>query len=75
MAGGAGAVYGTGLTWFGSIVNGVYYPLANPVSIDVEKTPGMTYTIMNGLMYIMGNGEIPDSRVYKKLQYNDAEQR
>lgn len=72
--GGAGAVYGTGLTWFGSIVNGVYYPLVNPVSIDVEKTPGMTHTIMNGLMYIMGNGD-PDSRVYKKLQYNDAEQR
>lgn len=60
------------LTWFGTIIDGLYMP-KSPVIIAVKRTAGMSWTILNGLIYFMGNGTTAEERYYLRVQYNDSD--
>ena len=59
------------LYWFGKIVDGVY-SIFTPVNLSLTKTTGMSFTILNGLLYFMGNGSSAAEQYYTRLQYIDS---
>lgn len=59
------------LEWFGKIVDGEYSAVA-PVQIPIFFTPGMSFTILNGILYFMGDGSTPAERYYYRLQFDDT---
>jgi hypothetical protein len=60
------------LEWFGTILNGVYTENAVVVEIDIVKSPKMSFTILNGLIYFMGDGSTAEEQYYLKLEYNES---
>jgi len=62
------------LTWFGAIIDGVYSAKETPQVLSIVRTVGMSFTILNGLMYFMGNGTTIEERFYKRIQYNQTTQ-
>jgi hypothetical protein len=59
------------LKWIGEIVDGVYTAKTTPITItEIVKTDGMSFTILNGLVYFMGDGSASDEQYYLRLQYN-----
>ncbi len=68
----AGSIEDKGvLTWFGTITDGVYAPIAE-LSLGVFKTPGLTFTVLNGLLYFMGDGSTTTEQFYTRLQFNQV---
>lgn len=61
------------LYWFGTILNGDYTP-KTPVEIDVTKTDGMSFTILNGLIYFMGDGSNVQEQYYLKVEFDETTQ-
>lgn len=69
----AGTVNGNNkLFWFGTILNGVYTPKETPFGIDVTRTTGMSFTILNGLIYFMGDGSSELEQYYLKVEFDEA---
>jgi len=58
------------LYWFGTITNGAYAAIT-PVSLTLVKTSGMSFTILNGLIYFMGDGSSTAEQYYYQFQYNE----
>jgi len=68
---GGNAIGGNILEWFGAITNGVYQ--TRPITqFPFVATPGMSFTILNGLVYFMGDGSTPEEQYYFKLEFNEA---
>lgn len=59
------------LYWFGTITDGVYAEIT-PVNLGLAYTPGMSYTILNGIIYFMGDGSSTTEQYYYQYQYNDT---
>jgi len=59
------------LEWFGTILDGVYTEIP-AVEIQVTRTPKLSFTILNGLIYFMGDGSSVTEQYYLKLEYNDS---
>lgn len=70
--GGTNSSDGT-LEWFGTITDGVFTTKPT-VQIPFILTNGMSFTILNGLIYFMGDGSSPEERYYLKLEFNEAKQ-
>lgn len=68
---GGNALGGNVFTWFGTIVDGVYQT-KTATQIPFVSTPGMSFTILNGLIYFMGNGSSPTEQYYVRLEFNDT---
>jgi len=60
------------LHWIGIITSGVYASQA-PVSIAVTKTTGMSFVILNSLVYFMGDGSSVGEQYYIRLQFSDTD--
>lgn len=60
------------LEWFGKIVDGVYSTIT-PVDLGVTRTDGLSFTILNGLIYMMGDGSSTTERYYLRLQFKDGD--
>ena len=60
------------LTWFGTILDGVYTANSTPQILPVIRTAGMSWTILNGLLYVMGDGTKAEERYYKRVQFNEG---
>lgn len=58
------------LDWFGTITDGVYAAKGTVVHIAFARTTGMSFTILNGLIYFMGDGSSTEEQYYFRLQYN-----
>jgi hypothetical protein len=71
LAGDLGGVPTTNgnLEWFGKIVDGEYTPIT-PVDLGITRTDGMSFTILNGLIYFMGDGSSTAEQYYTRLQFN-----
>ena len=67
-----GSTEGTILEWFGKIVDGVYQS-KTVTQIPMALTPGVSFTILNGLVYFMGSGLTEAEQYYYRLQYNEAD--
>jgi hypothetical protein len=59
------------LIWFGTITDGVYTEKAIVVNLEFAKRPGMSFTILNGLIYLMGDGSSVSEQFYFKLDYSE----
>lgn len=59
------------LEWYGTITDGIYTGQV-PVGLDIQKTPGLSFTILNGLIYFMGDGSNDDERFYYRLQFDES---
>ncbi|MCE5332682.1 MAG: hypothetical protein LLF95_11170 [Bacteroidales bacterium] len=59
------------LEWFGIILNGIYTEIP-AVEIQITRTPNLSFTILNGLIYFMGDGSSEIEQYYLKLEYNDS---
>lgn len=59
------------LKWLGTITDGAYTAIA-PVSISITKTTGLSFTILNGLIYFMGDGSSATEQYYLKLEYKES---
>jgi len=59
------------LEWFGTITNGIYAVKVTPLVVALPKTPGMSFTVLNGIIYFMGDGSSPIEEYYKRLQYSN----
>ncbi|WP_372647751.1 hypothetical protein [Draconibacterium sp.] len=57
------------LEWFGKIADGEYTPIT-PVDLGITRTDGMSFTILNGLIYFMGDGSSTAEQYYTRLQFN-----
>jgi len=68
---GGEATGGNILEWFGTITDGVYHS-KTVTQMQFVKTPGMTFTILNGLIYFMGDGSSLDEQYYLKLEFNES---
>lgn len=67
-----GAVTGGNiLEWFGIITNGVY-ATKTITQIPFVRTPGMSFTILNGLIYFMGDGSTASEQYYAKLEFDET---
>nr|WP_319265311.1 hypothetical protein [uncultured Draconibacterium sp.] len=58
------------LEWLGTITDGEYQSRA-AIQIPVFFTPGMSFTILNGMVYFMGDGSTAYERYYYRLQFNE----
>lgn len=63
---------GGDLVWFGKIINNSYSALVTPVQVGVQYSTGVSYTILNGLLYFMGDGSSVSEQYYYRLQYNNV---
>ena len=61
------------LVWFGTITDGVYAPIAVVVPMAFTKSQGMSFTILNGLIYFMGDGSSATDQYYLKLSFNESD--
>lgn len=69
---GGGASQSGYLYWIGKIVDGVYTAIT-PIAIpQIINTDGMSFTILNGLIYFIGDGSSDDEQYYLRLQYNES---
>jgi hypothetical protein len=70
---GSPGVYNNVLIWFGTIEDGVFssVPLRY---FAVQKTDGMSFTVLNGLLYFMGDGSSSTERYYTRLQYDESDE-
>lgn len=59
------------LYWIGTITNGVYASIT-PVTAWVSRTSEMTFTILNGLIYFMGDGSTATEQYYYRIQYVES---
>ena len=59
------------LYWFGKIVDGTYSSIT-PVSLSLVKTTGMSFTILNGLVYFMGDGSSAAEQYYYRFQFIES---
>lgn len=59
------------LSWFGTIIDGVYAPIAETL-LFVYKSTGMSFTFLNGILYFMGDGSTVEDQFYLKLQFLDT---
>lgn len=66
-----GTSEGSVLEWFGTITNGVFQS-RTAVQIPIVKTSGMSFTILNGLIYFMGDGSTQSERYYYRVQFNES---
>lgn len=60
------------LVWYGTIINGEYTEKTTPEYLGVSRTPGMSWTVLNGLLYFMGSGTDDAERYYIRYQYNNS---
>lgn len=61
------------LEWIGTITDGVYTAKLLPYTISgVNKTSGMSYVILNGLIYFMGDGSSATERYYLQVKYLES---
>ncbi len=60
------------LYWFGTITNGTYEAKVTPVGAFITKTAGMSFTILNGLIYFMGDGSSSGEQYYHRIQFLDT---
>jgi len=60
------------LHWFGTITDGVYAAIT-PVDLGLAKTDGMSFTILNGIIYFMGDGSGATEQYYYSLQYDEVD--
>lgn len=70
---GGRVIGGNILEWFGTITNGVY-ATKTITQVNFVKTPGMSFTILNGLTYFMGDGSSEEEQYFVKLEFDDATQ-
>ena len=68
---GGEVIGGNILEWFGTIANGVY-ATKTITQIPFVMTPGMSFTILNGLIYFMGDGSSEDEQYYLKLEFDES---
>lgn len=62
------------LLWIGVITDGVYVAKSSPSVISgVVYTLGMSYVILNGLIYFMGDGSNSSEKYYYQLKYNESD--
>ena len=66
-----GTTEGTILEWFGKIVDGTFQS-KTVTQIPLALSPGVSFTILNGLMYFMGDGTNENERYYYRVQYNET---
>lgn len=59
------------LFWIGTITNGVYAAIA-PVNANIIRTAGMSFTILNGLVYFMGDGSSATEQYYHRIQFVES---
>ena len=72
LGGGWGGEGGGVLEWFGSIVDGVFQT-KTVTQLPLVSSPGMSFTILNGLIYLMGDGSTGYEQYYYRLQFNEVE--
>lgn len=60
------------LAWFGTITDGVYAAVPETL-LPINKTPGMSFIVLNGLLYFMGDGSSEVEQFYTRLQYNETD--
>lgn len=68
---GGSAAGGNILEWFGTITDGVYSP-KTITQIPFVRTPEMSFTILNGLIYFMGSGSTTTEQYYVKLEFDET---
>lgn len=61
------------LEWFGTITNGVYAS-RTITQLPFVMTPGMSFTILNGITYFMGDGSSPEEQYYIRMEFDEATQ-
>jgi hypothetical protein len=59
------------LYWFGTITDGVYASIT-PVTAWITRTSGMSFTILNGLIYFMGDGSETAEQYYHRIQFIES---
>lgn len=59
------------LYWIGTITNGVYASIV-PVTAWITRTSGMSFTILNGLIYFMGDGSSTTEQYYHRIQFIES---
>lgn len=61
------------MQWIGTITDGVYVQKLIPYVInEVVKTDGMSYVILNGLIYFMGDGSSENEQYYFQVKYLES---
>ena len=70
--GGGEDTVGGELVWYGTIIDGVYTEKTTPEYLGVSRTPGLSWTILKGLLYFMGDGTSDLERYYIRYQYNNS---
>ena len=73
LAGYLGGVVTNGyiLEWFGVIKDGVYES-KTITQIPFVRTPGMSFTILNGLVYFMGDGSSLEEQYFVRLEFDET---
>lgn len=62
------------LYWIGQLDDGVYTEKVTPVEITgILYTSGISFTILNGVVYFMGDGTITTERYYYSLTYSETD--
>lgn len=64
---------GNVLEWIGTITNGVYSTRPT-LQLPFVRTLGMSFTILNGIMYFMGDGSNPSEQYYIRVEFDEATQ-
>lgn len=59
------------LFWFGKIVDGTYSTVT-PANLSLTRTTGISFTILNGLLYFMGDGSSAAEQYYTRFQFNES---
>lgn len=68
---GGEVIGGNILEWFGTIKNGVYAS-KTITQVPFVRTPGMSFTILNGLIYFMGDGSSTDEQYFVRLEFDET---
>lgn len=68
---GGDVVGGYVLEWFGTITNGTYVS-QTAIQIPFVMTPGMSYVILNGICYFMGNGLSEEEQYFVRIEFDEV---
>lgn len=59
------------LEWFGTITNGTYVS-QTAIQLPFVMTPGMSYVILNGICYFMGNGLTEEEQYFVRIEFDEV---
>lgn len=68
---GGDVVGGYVLEWFGTITNGTYVS-QTAIQLPFVMTPGMSYVILNGICYFMGNGLTEEEQYFVRIEFDEV---